>query len=460
MFGIGSTTSLEAQKHTNARRRLAWENPTGMAPLMAFLSMIDQTEETNQPKFDGYEERFKSPRSITVAANSVGPFVNADGTAATDGGTGIVVADGATFYLRVKKAEEFRTRDILWAKGLTVGSGRTARRAIVTAIDTDDNTLTLRAIETWTGVRNTSSNVSINVASIGTATPEGDRANSGGVKFPVDTYNQTQIFRTAIGPWTRNALKAGMKWDKTGIYRKAAKEAQVRHTIQQELSFLFGEYKTDMVVTKDGHTMPERKMGGLVWYLDQYDKGNIANGGLFDYRPDEADLSSVDWRDYDQKRHINFAGANITLEEWDELMRRLFLFNSSSGFEKLGLCDTKFLHNFNSFAKKAGLVTRSYNEKETTYGMQITTYETESGMLHFKTSPLFNENPMFSNSCTILDLGSITYRPFQDSDTQLLKNRQPNDADYRLDEWMTECGMELEFPERCMYLENLGKIIH
>jgi hypothetical protein len=460
MFGIGSTQTLEAQRFNNARRRLAWENPTGMSPLMAFLSMIDQTEETNVPRFEGYEERFKSPRSTTVAANSVGPFVTVTGEAIADSGTGMTIADGATFYLRVKVAEEFRTRDILWANALTVASGRKSRRAVITSINTEDNTLTLRAIEDWSGVRNTSANVNINVASIGTTSPEGDRANAGGVKFPVDTYNQTQIFRTTIGPFTRTALKAGMKWDKTGIYKKAAKEAQVRHTIQQELSFLFGEFKTDMVATKEGFSMPERKMGGLVWYLDQWDRGSIANGGLFNYRPGEADLTNVDWRDNDQKRHINFNGGNITMDEWDELMRRLFLFNSSSGFEKLGICDTNFLHNFNSFAKRAGLVVRSYNEKDTTYGMHITSYETQAGVLHFKTSPLFNENPMFRNGCIIADLGSLTYSPLQDSDTRLLTNRQPNDADYRFDEWVTEAGLNVEFPERSMYLENLGKIIY
>jgi hypothetical protein len=460
MFGIGSTSSLEAQKHLNARRRLAWENPTGMAPLMAFLSMIDNTEITNQPRFDHYEERYKSPRSTTVGANSVGPFVKEDGTAETDGGTGIVVADGGTFRLVVANAEEFRTRDIVWVKGLTVGSGRTARRAIITAINTDTNVLTLRALEAWTGVRNTTGNNSLNIAAIGTATPEGDRANAGGVKFPVDLYNQTQIFRTSIGPWTRNALKMGMKWDKTGVYKKAAREAQVRHSVMMELAFLFGEFKTDMTTTKDGFTMPERKLGGLMWYLDQWDKGNTDNGGLFNYRPGEADLSSVDWRDYDQKRHINLAGGNVTLEEWDELMRRLFLYNSSIGFEKLALCDTIFLHRFNQAAKKNGMVVRSYNEKDTTYGMQITTYETENGIIHFKTTPVFNENPMFQSSAMIVDLGSMAYRPYQDSDTTLLKNRQPNDADYRLDEWMTEAGLEIEFPERSMYIENLGKIIN
>lgn len=459
MFGIGSTTSLEAQKNQNARRRLTWENPTGVAPLMAFMSMIDSEDETSQPKWDFFETRYKSPRSITVIANAAGPFINTDGTDFADGGTGIVAAAAAILTIVVDDAEEFRTRDIVWLKGLTVASGNTHRRAIITAIDPDADTIKVRTLESWTGVRNTTANNGIHVVSIGSATPEGDRSNAGGMTYPVELYNQTQITRTSIGPWTRNALKMGAKWDKTGVYRKAAKEGQLRHMLMMELAFLFGDYRTDSVRTKDGHLMPERKMGGFLWYLKQWDKGNTANGGLFEYRPGGTDLTSVAWRDYPEKRHIDLAGANITLEEWYELMRRAFMFNSSTGWEKLVLCDSLFLHRFNEAARANSLITRTVNNRDTTYGMSITSYESENGVLHFKTSPVFNESPLFSNSGMIIDLGTATYMSYQDTDTELLANRQPNDADYRLDEWMTECGLELNFPERCMWIENLGKII-
>jgi hypothetical protein len=40
-------------------------------------------------------------------------------------------------------------------------------------------------------------------------------------------------------------------------------------------------------------------------------------------------------------------------------------------------------------------------------------------------------------------------------DTELLTQRQPNNADYREDEWLSESGLELEFPESNMYLQNV-----
>jgi hypothetical protein len=40
-------------------------------------------------------------------------------------------------------------------------------------------------------------------------------------------------------------------------------------------------------------------------------------------------------------------------------------------------------------------------------------------------------------------------------DTVKLKNRQPNDADYRKDEYLTEAGFEIRFPESHMYFDGV-----
>lgn len=461
MFGIASTTALAAQKDLNARRRIAWEYPTGTAPLMALMSMINNEEETTQAQFTHHEERFKAAYTTTAMANAAGPFMNTDGTDVA-GATSMTIARGAIFKIKVVDASDFRWRDVLWLRGLTLGAGGGTkdRKAIVTEVDPTNNVLTVRALEVWTGVSNAITvNTGIYVTAIGTAAAEGDRSGTGGMKFPVQMYNQTQIFRTDIGPWTRSALKLNLKWDETGGYKKNCRDAQVRHMIAMELSFLFGDYGVDMVTTRDGYLMPENKMGGLLWSMKQYEKGNVSNGGLFEYRPGESDITSSDWRTEEKKRVINLEGGNITLEEWENLMVRAFISNSNLGYEKLALCDRSFLHKFNRVAKNCSLVTRQMNSKEESYGFKITSYETESGIINFATSPLFNGNPAFADSCMIVDVGRLTYQKFQDTDTTLLKDRGPKDADYRKDEWMTECGLKSEFPESHLFIEGLGNII-
>jgi hypothetical protein len=50
------------------------------------------------------------------------------------------------------------------------------------------------------------------------------------------------------------------------------------------------------------------------------------------------------------------------------------------------------------------------------------------------------------------------YRPLTDSDTDIEKMIQAPDADKRKDQWLTEAGFEIRFPEAFMYVEDLGGI--
>jgi hypothetical protein len=65
-----------------------------------------------------------------------------------------------------------------------------------------------------------------------------------------------------------------------------------------------------------------------------------------------------------------------------------------------------------------------------------------------------DEDPGLQANALFLDLGNLRYRPLSDSDTVFLKGRQANDRDSRKDEWITEAGLELRFPESNMYIKN------
>ena len=62
------------------------------------------------------------------------------------------------------------------------------------------------------------------------------------------------------------------------------------------------------------------------------------------------------------------------------------------------------------------------------------------------------------NSCFYVDLGYMGYRPLTDSDTDIQPMIQLPDADKRKDQWLTEYGFEVPFPEAFQYVENLGGI--
>jgi len=53
------------------------------------------------------------------------------------------------------------------------------------------------------------------------------------------------------------------------------------------------------------------------------------------------------------------------------------------------------------------------------------------------------------------DVHNLRYRPFSKSDTFLRKQIQTPSMDGRMDEWMTEAGLELKFPESFTFMQNL-----
>jgi hypothetical protein len=95
---------------------------------------------------------------------------------------------------------------------------------------------------------------------------------------------------------------------------------------------------------------------------------------------------------------------------------------------------------------------------EMTYGMHLVSIETVHGTLHFKSHPLFTEHPSFEKAMLITDIGNLRYRPLNDRDTVINDNIQANDLDGRKDEWFTEAGLEVRFPESNMLIQNVNEI--
>jgi hypothetical protein len=90
--------------------------------------------------------------------------------------------------------------------------------------------------------------------------------------------------------------------------------------------------------------------------------------------------------------------------------------------------------------------------------MALTGLETIHGLLWFRTHPLFNRRTWMKNWMLILDVPNLIFRYLNDSDTTLLKQRQLPDADRRKDEWLTECGLEVRYPESHMLIKNVNTI--
>ncbi len=258
---------------------------------------------------------------------------------------------------------------------------------------------------------------------------------------PTPITNYTQIFRTPF-QFTGTVLKTGMKFDKTGPYRDKAKDATIQHAEEMEKAYLFGRKS----LYTGGSGLPMRTTGGVLWYLSQWEAGTT-------YGNTAATLDTDD-----NKRIISNVAGSLSLTQLNGFMERLFRVTSNRAQEKLVLCGSGFLAALNDMFVGKGILKINQDAKET-FGWDIVSHLLPWGTVHYKTHPLFTQNPSLRYSALYLDVWNLIYRYMDGRDTTLLKWRQPNNADYREDEWFGEAGLELRFPESHMFIGNFRQAI-
>ncbi len=441
-FGLLSTETIRDYKSLNSRRKVYHQYPTGAAPFMAVLSMLPD-EETSQPEFGWWERRFPTLRTTTFGTYPV--FTTADGSAFTDGAN--FVAD-TEYRVKVVSTSEFKPTHVIMIRDVAITGGTVDIKGTVTEI-VSSTVLKFRPYSAVTAVQNGSGeNVSKTVNIIGTANQEYARSGRGIISFPINVTNYTQIFRDAFNI-SRTALKGTTNYDNSGSYKQLAWDNGLRHMIQMEKAFIFGQKHTVLVADPEtGDETPETKTGGIIWFLEQWEAANsVYRGG--------SGAAAVTSNDDADKRIINAAGT-MTKAQYRAWMTRLFRKTGDRAYEKLCLCGGAHLETISDLLDDGVTVNTAFGE-DTPKGkiqFEVHSVKTLRGTVHYRVHPLFDEDPSLQGDGLYLDMGYLKYRYLTDSDTEFLKGRQENDRDGRKDEWITECGLELNFPESHMYIRN------
>lgn len=120
----------------------------------------------------------------------------------------------------------------------------------------------------------------------------------------------------------------------------------------------------------------------------------------------------------------------------DALIEDIFAFGSK---QKIFFCGAKVAGHLQQFGKNRWQPT----VVEGTYGVNLTQYSTFAGDLMVHLHPQFRQVPGMDNAAVILDFPYLSYRYLEGRDTQLLRDRQANDADQVKHEYLTEAGLEL-----------------
>jgi len=439
----------------NNRRQTFWNYPEGAATLSYLLSLMD-SEPTDTPLNFGWEEiRYAYIRTQTAGGD--GPFsASGSDTAAS---SPMTITQDTEYRVEVDDTSNFQVNDSIIFVDMVINgtTNLTTIRGVVSSI-VSSTKLEFRALHTVTNVVNTlASTVDKNVAKIGSAYAEGSTSGQGRMLVPVEPTNNTQIFKDPV-EFTGSALKIPTDFDKTGAYKTKAKTTALDHVIGQEMALLFGKKHTFNSALAaggsfGGATTPTRTMGGILHFLEEWE---ATGGGAAGYRPGGAALTADT---ADDKRIIENSTGTMTSEKWDEYTERVFRKANTQSREKICLVGNGAAKAINQLIKREIVREIPATDRGDTWRMRVKSVETSWGTLHFKTHPLLTDTPGLFYAMFIIDVPFLKYRPLNDRDMVKLNNRQSNDEDGRKDLWLTEAGLELQFPEAHMLIKNVQKIV-
>lgn len=448
ILGLVNAESYATERFKSIRRQVFYFYPQGAAPLTGLLSLLKE-ESCDDPEFYWWEKRHEQLR--TTLANIASTIVIYTRDAATGGtytqASGNVTVTAATssaathYGLKVTDASVFRVHHVFKAKVINSSAAEVEIQGVITEVDTANNRITFRAIK-GAVVDYDAANAGKEILVIGSSYAEGSGNDSEGRNtIPKKLGNYTQIFRTPFDV-TGTALKTSLIYDKNGPYADLAKENSVNHMVEMEFNFLFGQ---KLLYT--GGTRPQRHTGGVIYFMEQYEAGT--DYGVSASTTNDADGKRIiDFNDYTTNTNV------LTDKRYDEQLRRLFRVTNNKSNEKLCLCGDGFLSVVNQLYKSQGVLNTSLPMTDT-FGMDVVSHRTPFGKVHYRTHPLFSQNPGLQYNALFLDVNNLIYTYLDGRDTALLTERQANDEDIRVDEWLSECGLEVRFPESHMYLKNV-----
>lgn len=441
ILGLVSTESYASERFKNVRRSVQYFYPNGAAPLAGFMSLMDD-EDTDDPEFSWYEKRMRQQTTTTASqGTSKGPFLTSVGA---DAGDPVTLTAETTYEIKVAATENFRVGHVIKVPLATGGSTLTDWKSLVTEI-VSSTVLKVRAITTLAAVDNgaTNENVGREVLVIGSAFSQGIQDISSEVyTLPSAFTNFCQIFRTPFSI-TGTALKTSAKFDDTGVYKDKAKEHSLYNMIEMEKAFIWGPKSGPYADPVTG--LPTYTSGGILHFLQRWEAG--------DYASVTATADSDD-----DKRIITNAAGTMSEDTYDTYLERVFRVTNNKSNEKLVLCGSGFLKVMNQLYRSKSVLNADLPLTDT-YGMNVVSHLTPFGTVYYKTHPLFTQNPTLRYNALFCDVSNLKYRYVQGRDLELLKNREPNDADYRKDEWLGECGLEVWFPESFMYMQNVRSYV-
>ena len=425
-IGMRGTSSwaVTGERPESWRQGISYLFPNGMAPLTAILSKT-KGEMVSDPHYHWFTQNYINKGAALV-----------DSGVYTDSGLGTALSatsSAAGSILAAKVSAEFASyvkagNIILLRQSIDHSNDMQAIVISVVRATDSNSSITFSTLKT-DGSGNGSLVNADRVLIIGSAYAEGSNRPEAIQYVPVEHSGYTQIFRTSLSQ-TRTAMRTKLRTE--DAYKKAKKEALQDHTIEIEDAFIHG-VKT---LGTGANGQPLRTTDGIIQFVRTNYPTNV-----LDFRLD-SNYSGQSWAAAG-KDFINNAMEQSF--RWGNSMEKL-VFTGNGGM----LAIQSVVENNSMYMIKGG---------ETRYGIKVTVLETPFGTWNIKTHPRFTHETSNTNAMLVFEPEDVHYRYI--TDTQFQEDQSfgrggGSGVDGKNEEFLTECGLEMHHPEKCMYLSNIS----
>lgn len=251
-----------------------------------------------------------------------------------------------------------------------------------------------------------------NIAVIGNAHPENGTAATAITTKEDIKSNYTQIFKTSVA-LSGTEMASKLYGGKDLAYQRRKKAIEHKRDICRAL--YFGEKKEDT----SGIT-PRRTMAGAVSLIGVNNTVTFASS----------------------------SGIALTEANFNQYVA-LPAFNHGSS-EKLLIAGPELINAVDGWYK--GKLALSQVGVDKTFGVNVRKLITSYGILDVIYEPLFTKG--FAGFGLVIDPANIRYAYLEGRDTKLETNIQANDVDGEIDQYLTECSLELKLPSTHLVIKG------
>lgn len=399
--GTGSFGTDERPK--NFREMILWAEPNGRAPFTA-LSAKMASESVDDAEFSWWEEVLK-PRIV---------YIN-DGGDIDDSQTTITVDHGPSTHPTVDTeltGLQFVAGDLLMIEE----DDDPADNEIVKVVSVTATVLTVTRAAAGSTAQAASDDARI--SRVGSSFGEGTLSPSSVTNNPTKLTNYCEIQKTAFQV-TGSAKQTRFR---TGDPLKNDRRRKMfDHSEKHEMSAIFGRPSEGT----DSNGQPIRTSGGFRHFMSS---------------------------------HVTIFAADPTEDTFISAVQGVFDYNAAgAGNERVGFIGNGALMFLNQLVRDSTQVRINFNGTVKAYGMELMRFTLPMGTIAFKSHPLMNVHPRYTNSMFIINPAGIKRRYVRGRDTHEDKGPngkgiQPNDADYIKHQWFDEIGMEFHHERTMAYI--------